>query len=116
MNYDPDRSLWLPSRRKFFFLGLAAGVAPFLPDVPHCVLVPQHNPDSAWQQVGAEWSGDAHVFSGETWIRLPNGARAVTVFEDGVKINEVPIHVPRGSRLILDSRKQPHQVTVLYGA
>jgi hypothetical protein len=34
MNYDPDRSLWLPSRRKFFFLGLAAGVAPFLPDVP----------------------------------------------------------------------------------
>lgn len=34
MNYDPDRDLWLPSRRKFFFLGLAAGVAPFLPDVP----------------------------------------------------------------------------------
>ena len=34
MNYDPDRSLWLPSRRKFFFLGLAAGIAPFLPDVP----------------------------------------------------------------------------------
>lgn len=34
MNYDPDRDLWLPSRRKFFFFGLAAGVAPFLPDVP----------------------------------------------------------------------------------
>lgn len=34
MNYDPERSLWLPSRRKFFFLGLAAGVAPFLPDLP----------------------------------------------------------------------------------
>ena len=47
MNYDPDRSLWLPSRRKFFFLGLAAGIAPFLPDVPRCVLVPQINPASA---------------------------------------------------------------------
>jgi hypothetical protein len=34
MEFDPDRELWLPSRRKFFFLGLAAGVAPFLPDVP----------------------------------------------------------------------------------
>lgn len=34
MIYDPERALWMPNRRKFFLMGLAAGIAPFLPDMP----------------------------------------------------------------------------------
>lgn len=30
MDYDPERELWIPGRRKFLFLGLSAALFPFL--------------------------------------------------------------------------------------
>ena len=45
MDLDPERQLWLPSRRRFFFLGLSAAGAAFLPSsaaplIPDMVLGP----------------------------------------------------------------------------
>lgn len=34
MELDPEKRLWLPSRRSFFFLGAAAGVGALLPNAP----------------------------------------------------------------------------------
>lgn len=33
MKLDPERALWLPNRRSFFFLGAAAGVGVLLPKI-----------------------------------------------------------------------------------
>lgn len=30
MDYDPEKELWIPGRRKFLFLGLSAALFPFL--------------------------------------------------------------------------------------
>ena len=33
MELDPEKNLWLPNRRSFFFFGAAAGVGVLLPDI-----------------------------------------------------------------------------------
>jgi hypothetical protein len=40
MDLDPERQLWLPSRRRFFFLGLSAAGAAFLPSSGPAPLIP----------------------------------------------------------------------------
>lgn len=84
--YDPERALWLPGRRRFFLLGLAAGVGAmlpgraawippgFTPHGPHFYQLDEYGLwlDPATAKVYISEPGDITSWSPNSWIqRIP---------------------------------------------
>lgn len=59
--YDPERALWVPNRRSFFFSLGAALIAPMLPDVPKRPILTPDFP--GWGNVGLK-IGDTFTIQG----------------------------------------------------